>query len=148
KQRQSFEEVDLGFTEEMAKAEAQRCLFCAVCSWCGLCEKVCEADAVLYDDKPKQRELDVGAVILSPGFELYDAEKKAEYGYRRFANVVSSMDYERILSASGPFEGHIQRLSDGAEPKKMAFIQCVGSRDTDYRMQGLRDGRAGLQQGF
>ncbi|MHC4369958.1 MAG: FAD-dependent oxidoreductase [Planctomycetota bacterium] len=129
--RRSFEEVDLGFTEEMARAEAQRCLYCAVCSWCGLCEKVCEADAVLYNDKPKELSLDVGAVILSPGFELYDAEKKAEYGYRRFANVVSSMDYERILSASGPFEGHIQRLSDGAEPRKIAFIQCVGSRDTD-----------------
>jgi len=129
--RRSFDEVDLGFTEEMAKAEAERCLYCAVCSWCGLCEKVCEADAILYNDKAKERELDVGAVILSPGFELYDAEKKAEYGYRRFANVISSMDYERILSASGPFEGHIQRLSDGAEPKRIAFIQCVGSRDTD-----------------
>ncbi len=129
--RRSFEEVDLGFTEEMAKAEAERCLYCAVCSWCGLCEKVCEADAVLYKDTPKERELDVGAVILSPGFELYDAEKKGEYGYRRFDNVVSSMDYERILSASGPFGGHIQRLSDGAEPKKIAFIQCVGSRDSD-----------------
>ncbi|MHC4226729.1 MAG: FAD-dependent oxidoreductase [Planctomycetota bacterium] len=129
--RRSFEEVDLGFTEEMAKAEAQRCLYCAVCSWCGLCEKVCEADAIRYDDTPKEQLLDVGAVILSPGFDLYDAEKKAEYGYRRFANVVSSMDYERILSASGPFEGHIQRLSDGAKPKKIAFIQCVGSRDND-----------------
>ena len=129
--RRSFDEVDLGFTEEIARAEAQRCLYCAVCSWCGLCEKVCEADAVLYNDTAKELTLDVGAVILSPGFELYDAEKKAEYGYRRFANVVSSMDYERILSASGPFEGHIQRLSDGAKPKKIAFIQCVGSRDTD-----------------
>ncbi|TKJ36803.1 MAG: 4Fe-4S ferredoxin [Planctomycetes bacterium B3_Pla] len=129
--RRSFEEVDLGFTEEMAKAEAQRCLYCAVCSWCGLCEKVCEADAIRFDDTPKERSLDIGAVILSPGFDLYDAEKKAEYGYRRFANVVSSMDYERILSASGPFEGHIQRLSDGAKPKKIAFIQCVGSRDND-----------------
>jgi heterodisulfide reductase subunit A len=96
-----------------------------------LCDKVCEADAILYDDTPKERSLDVGAIILSPGFDLYDAEKKGEYGYRRFANVVSSMDYERVLSASGPFSGHIQKLSDGAEPKKVAFIQCVGSRDTD-----------------
>ena len=129
--RRSFDEVDLGFTEEMARAEAERCLYCAVCSWCGLCEKVCEADAVLYNDKPKERELDIGAVILSPGYEFYDAEKKGEYGYRRFANVVSAMDYERIMCASGPFGGHIQRPSDGAEPKRIAFIQCVGSRDTD-----------------
>ena len=129
--RRTFDEVDLGFTEEMAKAEAERCLFCAVCSWCGLCEKVCEADAILYNDVPKERSLDVGALILAPGFDLYDAEKKAEYGYRRFPNVVSAMDYERILSASGPFGGHIQRPSDGAKPKRIAFIQCVGSRDQD-----------------
>jgi heterodisulfide reductase subunit A-like polyferredoxin len=129
--RRSFEEVDLGFTEEMARAEADRCLLCSVCSWCGLCEKVCEADAILYNDKPKEQLLDVGAIILSPGFELYDAEKKGEYGYRRFPNVVSGMDYERILSASGPYEGHIQRPSDGVAPKKIAFIQCVGSRDQD-----------------
>jgi len=130
--RRTFEEVDLGFTEEMAKAEAARCLYCAVCSWCGLCEKVCEADAILYNDRPKERSLDIGAVILAPGFELFDAEKKGEYGYRRFANVVSAMDYERIMCASGPFEGHIRRPSDGAEPKRIAFIQCVGSRDQDH----------------
>ncbi|MBN2137470.1 MAG: FAD-dependent oxidoreductase [Sedimentisphaerales bacterium] len=129
--RKTFEEVDLGFTEETARAEAQRCLFCAVCSWCGLCEKVCQAGAILYDDTPKQKSLDVGALILAPGFELYDAEKKGEYGYRRFPNVVSSMDYERIISASGPYGGNIQRPSDRAHPKKIAFIQCVGSRDQD-----------------
>lgn len=129
--RRSFEEVDLGFTEEMARAEADRCLFCSVCSWCGLCEKVCEANAILYNDTPKERSLGVGAIILAPGFDLYDAEKKAEYGYRRFANVVSAMDYERIMCASGPFGGHIQRPSDGASPKKIAFIQCVGSRDQE-----------------
>jgi heterodisulfide reductase subunit A-like polyferredoxin len=125
----SFDEVDLGFTEEMARAEAQRCLYCAVCSSCGLCEKLCEPDAIVYDDIPKERMLDIGAVILAPGYEMFDAEKKAEYGYRRFPNVISSLDYERILSASGPFAGHIRRPSDKAEPKKIAFIQCVGSRD-------------------
>jgi len=129
--RRSFDEVDLGFTEEMAKAEAERCLYCAVCSWCGLCAKVCEANAILYNDRPKERLLDIGAVVLAPGFDLYDAEKKGEYGYRRFANVVSGMDYERILSASGPYGGHIKRPSDGAEPKRIAFVQCVGSRDQD-----------------
>lgn len=129
--RRTFEEVDLGFTEEMARAEAERCLFCAVCSWCGLCEKVCEAGAILYNDKPKERTLDVGALILAPGFDLYDAAKKGEYGYRRFPNVISGMDYERILSASGPYGGHIKRPSDGGCPKRIAFIQCVGSRDQD-----------------
>lgn len=131
KRTSTFDEVETGFTEQMVRAEAERCLFCAVCSLCGLCEKVCEADAILYDDVPKERPLDIGAVILAPGYELYDAEKKGEYGYRRFPNVVSGLDYERILSASGPFAGHIQRLSDGKAPKRIAFIQCVGSRDTD-----------------
>jgi len=130
--RRSFKEVDLGFTEQMARDEAQRCLYCAICSSCGLCERVCEADAILYNDAPRERTLDVGAVVLAPGFELFDAHNKGEYGYGRFPNVISSLDYERILSASGPFQGHIQRLSDGAEPKKIAFIQCVGSRDKDH----------------
>ncbi len=129
--RGSFDEVDLGFTEEMAVSEASRCLYCAVCSSCELCEKVCEPNAILYNDVPRERTLDIGAVILAPGYELYDAERKGEYGYRRFPNVVSGLDYERILSASGPFSGHIRRLSDGAQPKKVAFIQCVGSRDQD-----------------
>ena len=127
----SFKEVELGFTEETVKKEAERCLYCATCSFCKQCEKVCEADAILYDDKAKQRNLNVGAVILAPGYKMYDAEKKEEYGYRRFSNVITSLDYERILSASGPFLGHIRRLSDDKEPKKIAFIQCVGSRDQE-----------------
>ncbi|MHC5060732.1 MAG: FAD-dependent oxidoreductase [Planctomycetota bacterium] len=131
KRKSTFDEVDLGFTEEAVRTEADRCLFCAVCSSCELCNKLCEADAILYNDVAKEKLLDVGAVILAPGFELYDAGKKGEYGYRRFANVVSGLDYERILSASGPYSGHIRRPGDNIEPKKIAFIQCVGSRDTD-----------------
>jgi len=127
--RNSFDEVDLGFTEEMAVAEASRCLYCAICSACGLCEKVCEAGAILYDDVAKERQIAVGSVILAPGFDTYDATGKGEYGYGRFPNVVTGLDYERIMCASGPFEGHIQRPSDGVKPKKFAFIQCVGSRD-------------------
>ncbi len=131
RRKNSFDEVDLGFTEEMARTESARCLYCAICSSCGLCKKLCEADAILYDDVARERNLDIGAVILSPGARLYDAAAKAEYGYRRFANVISGLDYERILSASGPYSGHIQRPGDKTEPKNIAFIQCVGSRDTD-----------------
>jgi heterodisulfide reductase subunit A-like polyferredoxin len=129
--RSSFDEVKTGYTEEMAKKEAERCLFCAICSYCKQCEKVCEANAILLNDVTKDRLLEVGALILAPGYELFDGKKKGEYGYRRFPNVVSSLDYERILSASGPFGGHIKRLSDGAKPQRIAFIQCVGSRDQD-----------------
>lgn len=131
KRMNTFDEVDVGFTEEQVKAEAGRCLYCAICSYCKQCEKVCEAGAICFDDKTKKRAIDVGAVILAPGFDLYDATKKGEYGYGRFKNVLNSMDYERVLSASGPFEGHIRRLSDGKEPKKIAFIQCIGSRDKE-----------------
>ncbi|KKK86402.1 hypothetical protein LCGC14_2763600, partial [marine sediment metagenome] len=125
----TFDEVDLGFTEKMAVNESQRCLYCAVCSACGLCKKICEADAILYDDKAKERVINTGAVILAPGFEYFDASLKGEYGYGRFANVVSAMDFERLLSASGPCDGHVFKPSDGEEPDNIAFIQCVGSRD-------------------
>ncbi|MHC4190677.1 MAG: FAD-dependent oxidoreductase [Planctomycetota bacterium] len=98
---------------------------------CGVCKEVCEPEAIDYDMQDERVEIDAGAVILATGCELYDAEQKGEYGYRRFPNVVSGLDYERILSASGPFSGHIKRLSDDKELKRIAFIQCVGSRDQD-----------------
>ena len=78
----------------------------------------------------EEETLEVGAVIAAPGFEVFDAGIRGEYGFGRYENVVTSIQFERILSASGPYFGHVQRLSDGKEPKKIAFIQCVGSRDT------------------
>ena len=126
-----FAEAELVMSEEDARAEAARCLNCATCSYCRRCEDVCEAKAINFRDTAKKRKLEVGAVILAPGFDLYDARKKAEYGYGRFPNVLTGMDYERILSASGPFMGHVKRPSDHVEPRRIAFIQCVGSRDQD-----------------
>ncbi len=99
------------------------------CIGCGLCEKLCLAEAIRYDDIQKERILEVGAVILCPGFEEFNPRIKPEYGYGRYPNVVTSIEFERILSASGPYKGHILRLSDGDIPKKIAFLQCVGSRD-------------------
>jgi heterodisulfide reductase subunit A len=75
-------------------------------------------------------ELDVGSVILAPGFEEFDAARKGEYGYGRYPNVITSVQFERMLSASGPFDGHVIRRSDGQPAKRVAWIQCVGSRDT------------------
>ena len=100
------------------------------CVGCGLCSKVCLAEAVEYDDNESTEEIRVGAVILAPGFDEFDATMKPEYGYGRYPNVVTSIEFERILSASGPFDGHVLRPSDGDIPKNIAFIQCVGSRDT------------------
>jgi len=103
-----------------------------VCIGCGICAEVCEADAVDYEQQDTEEELKVGAVILAMGSEVFEASKEDEYGHGTFKNVVSSMEFERILSASGPFRGMIIKPSDGEEPKKAAFIQCVGSRDTRF----------------
>ncbi len=99
------------------------------CIGCGLCKNLCLADAVKYEDKDDRATLKVGSIILAPGFEEFDAQLKREYGYGVFPNVVSSIQFERILSASGPYKGTVLRPSDGDPPKKIAFIQCVGSRD-------------------
>ncbi|UCG71227.1 MAG: CoB--CoM heterodisulfide reductase iron-sulfur subunit A family protein [Thermoplasmata archaeon] len=99
------------------------------CIGCGLCEQYCKANAVNYAQEEEKRELNVGSIVLSPGFETFDPTVKSEFGYGRFPNVVSSIQFERILSASGPYAGHVLRPSDGKHPMKIAWIQCVGSRD-------------------
>jgi len=100
-----------------------------VCIGCGLCENLCLAKAINYQDRDRIETIHVGAIVLTAGFEPFDADRKKEFGWSKYANVVTSMQYERILSASGPFAGHIQRPSDGKIPEKIAWIQCVGSRD-------------------
>ncbi|MDO9585038.1 MAG: FAD-dependent oxidoreductase, partial [Syntrophales bacterium] len=100
------------------------------CIGCGLCERVCLAGAVDYSDRETTEKISVGSVILSPGFEVFDAKLRPEFGYGVFPNVVTSIELERILSATGPHRSHLLRPSDGAIPERIAFIQCVGSRDT------------------
>ncbi|MBA7598210.1 NAD(P)H-quinone oxidoreductase subunit I, chloroplastic [subsurface metagenome] len=101
------------------------------CVGCRLCESLCLADAIKYDDKDEAESLGVGAVILSPGFDEFNPKIKGIYGYGSYPNVLTSIEFERILSASGPYKGHLFRPSDSAIPKNIAFIQCVGSRDTE-----------------
>jgi len=125
----NFEEVELALTEEQAITEASRCLSCNFCSICKQCVDACEADAINHDMVDEKINLNVGSIILAPGYELFDAKIKSEYGYKRFPNVVTSIEFERILSASGPFSGHVVRPSDEKEPERIAWIQCVGSRD-------------------
>jgi heterodisulfide reductase subunit A-like polyferredoxin len=124
-----FTEIDLGYSAEQAMAEAQRCLACGLCSECMQCVKACSAGAVCHDQLAEEHEIGVGSVILTPGFEEFQASLRGEFGHGRYANVLSSVQFERMLSAAGPTGGHIQRPSDGGEVKKIAFIQCVGSRD-------------------
>jgi heterodisulfide reductase subunit A-like polyferredoxin len=128
--RNSFFEIEEGYTEAMAVTEAQRCLNCGGCSECMECVRACKAGAIDHTMRDVERRLNVGAIILAGGFDAFDATQKSEYGFGRFKNVVTSIQFERILSASGPYEGHVQRPSDGKTPKRVAWIQCVGSRDT------------------
>lgn len=97
---------------------------------CRACEKFCPSKAIDFEQKEREIELDVGSVILAPGYESIDPQLKGEYGHGRYKNVVTSLEFERILSASGPYGGEVLRPSDGKPPKKITWIQCVGSRDS------------------
>jgi len=128
----NFREVGQGFTEDQAVAEAQRCLNCGICSECMQCVTACEAKAIDHTQTAIEEELDVGAVVLSAGFKEYKPTGDYGYGYGRYPNVLTSLEFERILSASGPYEGHVKRPSDLTQPKKVAWIQCVGSRNAEH----------------
>jgi heterodisulfide reductase subunit A-like polyferredoxin len=125
----NFAEVERGYDDESAQAEAARCLACGICSECMSCTLACGADAIDHDMVERIEEVRVGAVILAPGYQVYRAELSEEYGFGRYPNVVTALQFERLLSASGPTAGHVKRPSDGAEPRRVAFLQCVGSRD-------------------
>jgi heterodisulfide reductase subunit A-like polyferredoxin len=135
-----FEEIFGGLTEQQAQDEAARCLRCGVCSECNQCVYVCRANAIIHDEVEKIFELNVGAVLLTPGLEPLPGNIRPEYGFGRYPNVITSMQFERMLSASGPFMGVLQRPSDGAHPCKIAWIQCVGSRDHSGFPQPAREG--------
>ena len=126
----NFEEVVQVLSEEQVRKEAEKCLNCGICSECYQCVDVCLAKAIEHEQCAGETTISVGAIIAAPGGEIFDAKRKGEYGFGVYENVVTSIQFERILSASGPYFGHVQRISDGKEPKKIAFIQCVGSRDS------------------
>ena len=96
---------------------------------CGVCAKVCPSGAICYDMTEEVVTENVGAIVAATGYDLFDISKCGEYGGGRYPDVITSLQYERLLSASGPTGGHVRRPSDGAEPKTVVFIQCVGSRD-------------------
>ncbi len=105
---------------------------------CAMCQKVCGRDAIFFDQKDEMITEDIGAIIVATGYKLYTIDKKpenseikgyGEYGYGKYKDVIDGLQFERIASASGPTAGEFKRPSDGKEPKKVVFIQCVGSRD-------------------
>ncbi|NLN79344.1 MAG: CoB--CoM heterodisulfide reductase iron-sulfur subunit A family protein [Armatimonadetes bacterium] len=99
---------------------------------CGVCQKVCPTGAISYDTVDEVVEEKFGAIVVSTGFELWDHSALGNYGYGKYPDVISSIQFERIMNASGPTEGHIVRPSDGKTPKSIAFISCVGSRDDEH----------------
>lgn len=124
----NFNPVELGFSEEMAKEEATRCLMCAGCSECLECEKVCEPEAVVRDQKEKLIEIEVGTIVIATGFKTFDPLRAPTYGYGVYPNVYTSLEVERLLNASGPTGGEIL-TRDGRVPKSVGIVHCVGSRD-------------------
>jgi len=95
---------------------------------CTICQGVCKHYAIDLDQKPQRLEVEVGAIILAPGYEVFDPKPRGDYGYGSMPNVVTSLDFERILCSTGPYDGEIRRPSDGKHPERIAWIQCVGSR--------------------
>lgn len=128
----NFNEIEGGYDDASAQSEAARCLACGICSECMSCVFACGVNAIDHDLPTQEEELQVGAVILAPGFQVYRAELSEEYGFGRYPNVITALQYERVLSASGPTMGQIQRPSDGLAPRRIAFLQCVGSRDQTH----------------
>jgi heterodisulfide reductase subunit A len=110
--------------------DTEHCVYFTRDGKCRACEKFCDPGAINFNQTEELVEREVGAVILTPGFEELQASLRGEYGHGRYANVISSIQFERMLSASGPTEGEVRRPSNGQPVKRLAFIQCVGSRDS------------------
>jgi len=102
------------------------------CIECGLCQKMCQAGAVDLKQELREEDYNVGAIVVATGFDVFDASQIPTYGYGRYKNVITSLELERLLCASGPTGGHLIRPSEGKIPRKIAFIQCVGSRDRRF----------------
>ncbi|RLC65128.1 MAG: pyridine nucleotide-disulfide oxidoreductase [Chloroflexi bacterium] len=127
----SFAEVELSFDEKTAIEEAKRCLNCGVCSECLECVKVCEQGAINHEMQDEFVEVEVGSMILATGYQQFDPSVIPQYGYKKFDNVLTGLEFERITCAGGPTQGRIQ-LKDGREPESVAIVHCVGSRDQNY----------------
>jgi heterodisulfide reductase subunit A len=110
--------------------DAKECIYLTK-GKCGNCKKVCPADAVNYEDKAEVVQLKVGSVILAPGFTPFKPSDFETYRYYDSKDIVTALEFERFLGATGPTMGHVVRPSDGSDPKKLAFIQCVGSREVN-----------------
>lgn len=124
-----FEEVTQPLTEEQARREAERCLNCGGCAECMQCQVACQAEAIMHRQCEQNTRLEVGAVILAPGGAVFDVARRGEYGHGRYKNVLSALQYERLVSSSGPTAGRLVLPDTDTQPRRIAWLQCVGSRD-------------------
>jgi len=125
----SFNEVELGYSTALAQEEAKRCLSCGGCSECQECIKICQAGAINQEMKDEIITTSVGTIVVATGYKTFDPIVYGEYGLGRHPNVITGLQLERLLSASGPTGGEVICPSDGSHPKTVVFISCVGSRD-------------------
>ena len=132
KRIEDFSEVELGYTIEQAQEEAGRCLACGGCCDCHECEKVCQPEAIDHSMKDEIIEVEVGTIIVATGYDAFDPGVISQYGYGRYDNVLSALEFERLSCAGGPTSGEIL-LKDGRKPESVAIVHCVGSRDQNYR---------------
>jgi heterodisulfide reductase subunit A len=134
--KKDFREIALGFSEEEAKSEGIRCLECGICSECYQCLEACQPNAIDHSMVPEEREIQVGTIILATGYDLMDPTPMKQFGYGKFPNVLSSLEFERLNNATGPTSGQIlMRDENGGftrPPESVAIIHCVGSRDENY----------------
>jgi len=132
----NFKEIVLGFNEQEAKAEAQRCMECGICSECYQCVKVCEPKAVDHAMVTEEQEIAVGSIILATGYDLMDPSPMKQFGYGIYPNVFTSLEFERLSNATGPTGGEILIRDENGEftlrPKSVAILHCIGSRDVNY----------------
>jgi heterodisulfide reductase subunit A len=126
----NFDEVELGYTQEMAMEEAKRCISCGVCTECRECVALCERQAIDHTMRDEYVTLDVGTIVLATGFKTFSPVEAAKYGYG-LENVVTGLEFERMVHSSGPTAGSIL-LNDGRPPESVAILHCVGSRDEEH----------------
>ncbi len=134
----NYDEVELGFSEEQARTEASRCVTCGSCCECKLCVKECKAGAIDHTMTDQKETIDVGSIIVATGFDPMNPSKMTQYGYGKFRNVFTNIEFERLSNATGPTAGKLRKrdLKDPLKftdaPKSVAIVHCVGSRDKNY----------------
>jgi heterodisulfide reductase subunit A len=111
--------------------DPEQCIFLTQ-GKCGACVKICQAGAIDFEQRDRYLELEVGAIVIATGYDFYDPTPIGQYGYHRYPNVITALEYERLISASGPTGGHLRRPSDGQRAKTIGFVQCTGSRHVRY----------------